>query len=117
MAQRHVRRRPHDRHRCPQLVRGIGHEAPLRAQRALQAAEQVVECVAQSAELVVGVRDGQPDSRGKVRDLPCLPRHHPHRLKRPAGNQPATGAGKGQRNRDAVRECAAQDRPLSVYRE
>ena len=43
LRQRHLRRRPHDRDRRPQLVRGVGHELTLQVQRRREPIEQPIE--------------------------------------------------------------------------
>ena len=46
--------------RRPQLVAGVVDECALAVERRLEAAKHPVQCLAEAAELVVGLRERQP---------------------------------------------------------
>ena len=70
-------------------MRGVGHEAPLRLERGLQACEQVVEGASELLELIVGALDVQAlvqIGRGDVPGRRCDRAQGPQQ---PTGDQPA----------------------------
>ena len=80
--------------RGPQLVRGVGGEAPLRFEGGLQPREQAVEGVGELLELVVGSVQGQPLVQAAGGDPPGGGRDRVQRAQHPAGQQPADGGGR-----------------------
>src|SRR2546423_14770963 len=55
LLQRDARSRTHDRNWRAQLVRGVGHEAPLLVERLIKPREEFVESCGEAAQLVVRV--------------------------------------------------------------
>jgi hypothetical protein len=60
MSERDLQQRAVCGQRGAQLVRGVGHEVPLRLEGGLQAGEQAVQGVAEFLELVVRARQAEP---------------------------------------------------------
>jgi hypothetical protein len=80
-------------------VARVGHEGPLSGKRCVDAGEHVVERLAEAAQLVARLGEGQPLAASRPRDL-AGPR--PHRLDRaqgPRGDQVAEGRGRQQGER------------------
>ena len=82
VGERHLQQGPVDRQRGAQLVRRVGDEAPLGFEGCLQPAEELVEGVAESFELVVGAGQREPlsevaggDRVGGVRHLAQRSQH------------------------------------------
>jgi hypothetical protein len=80
VAQRHLQHRPLGRQRGAQLVGRVGDEMPLRLERGLQPREQVVEGLAEPAELVIAIPSPQPPAQVRGGDVP---RGRDDRLQRP----------------------------------
>ena len=92
VGQRHLQQGPLRGQRGPQLVRGVGHEVPLRLERRLQPPEQVVQGVRELRELVVGGRS-RPSRRFRLlaemsRAVAVITRSG--RSSRPATSQPTS---------------------------
>ena len=108
VAQRHLEHGPLGRQRGAQLVGGVGDEMPLRLERGLQPREQVVQRLAEPAELVIAAGGPQPTAQVGGRDVA---RGRDDRLQRPQqapGEQPA----EPERGRDRDRQGDERDSDL-----
>ncbi len=97
----------HDRERCPQLVRGVGHEAALTVEGGVEATEHGVERVGQFLE-VIG-RAGEADALGEVLLGQALGRGRDvvqGRSTRPATTQPSPTDATAMSPR-AVADCTS----------
>ena len=90
--------------RRAQLVRGVGHELPLRPARVLERAEHRVEARRQPAELVVA-------GRGRLDPLREIPRLGDRFRRR---GQPAHGRQRGARDQQAERGRDRRSRPAAI---
>ena len=91
--------------RGPQLVRGVGGEAPLRVEGGLQPREQAVEGVGELLELVVGSVQGQPLVQAAGGDPPGGGRDRAQRAQHPARQQPADRDGRHRMTPRAMAEA------------
>ncbi len=115
----HVEVGPDDRERGPEVVGGLGEEAPLRLERPVEPVEHGIEGAGHPRELVV--RPVEPDAAGQVGGLDLVGdlRDAGHRPQRPAGEEPADhdaqqeeGEDHDDRDRgDLVQDQLAEDAP------
>jgi hypothetical protein len=108
----HLEQGPLRGERGAQFVRGAGHELPLRRERGLEPAEQVVEGPGEFGELVAAAARAQPAVQVAGRDLPGGGRDRAHRPKQPAGHQPTQG--QREQHRDRQGEHGAGDLVVHV---
>ena len=106
VGQRHLDQRALQRDRCPQLVRGVGDESPLRLKRGLEPAEQRVEGRRQLAELVAAAVDAKALVQVLGADLARAGVHCAQRSQRTAGKPP------GQADRQQCYHAKRDRRPF-----
>ena len=115
-AQRQLELSAQDRQRRAQLVAGVGDERALAQQRGLQAAEHLVERVAEARDLVVRGRHGEP-AAGLAGGQRRGPAAHPlDRPQRGGGHGVAGERGDQQRERaaDGQQRVQALERPAAL---
>ena len=101
-AAQHVRIAADDRHGRPQLVRGVGYEAPLLLESRLYALKHVIERLSKLGKLVLDRRHG--DAPPEVSDLKGARRLR-HRANRPQDAATDEVAG-SERQNDAREKCS-----------
>ena len=89
VAERDFEHGPRAGERRAQLVRGVGDELPLRAERRVQAAEEIVDRVRQFAQVVIRLPDRQPLVQVRGGDPLRGGGDPPQRAQRAAGREPA----------------------------
>ncbi|MCU0626560.1 MAG: hypothetical protein MUF21_08780 [Gemmatimonadaceae bacterium] len=101
-----IERGTHARQRRAQLVRGVGEEAPLLRERAIEAIEERVHGAAEASQLVARVGDRQPVAARGGGDALRGVGHRAHGAQRAPGEPPAAGGAheREQRHRDQQRE-------------
>ena len=98
--------RAHDGERGAQLVRGVGHELPLRGEGGVEPVEHGVEGVGQLLQLVVGAAqvERSPRCRSEARRAASV--IVAHRAQHPAGHRPIRAPADA-----TVRSAEADERP------
>ena len=89
VGERDLDQRPLPRQRSAQLVRCVGHELPLGDERSFEAAQELVERVAELLELVVGTVERKPSVQVSRGDGLGRPGHGPQPTQRAPGEQPS----------------------------
>jgi hypothetical protein len=110
VAQRHLQHGPLGGQRGAQLVGRVGDEMPLRLERGFQPREQVVEGLAEPAELVVAVPGPQPPAQVRSGDVP---RGRDDRLQRPQ-QAPREQPAEPERGRDGERQGGEHNSDLGI---
>jgi hypothetical protein len=100
VAESHLQYGPLGRQRGAQLVSRVGDEMPLRLERGLKPREQVVEGLAEPAELVIAVPGPQPAAQVGGRDIARGRDDRPQRPQQAPRQQPA----EPERDRDRDRQ-------------
>ena len=103
-AKRHLHLALERRQRRAQLVGRVRREALGLGEGRLETGQHGVERVGQVVDLVIGAPPGKPPAQILGRDLARRPRHLPHGLERPAGEDGAAGRPEADRHRHQRQE-------------
>jgi hypothetical protein len=110
VAQRQLELRAQQRERRTQLVARVGDEVALAAEGGLQAAEHLVQGLAQPLDLVPRLRHREPLARGLRGDRRRPPPHPLDRAQRGAGEQVARRGGQDERDRTGDQQLVPEAR-------
>ncbi len=107
-AERQLELQLEDRQRRAQLVACVGDQRPLAGERVLEPAEHRVDGVAETMQLIVGLRHGQPLTVRSARDPRRLRTHLLHRRQRAGGQDVARHARQDEQHRAADEQQVAE---------